>query len=89
MHHVKTVLISAAVTMALASSAVLADSDVVLRPARSSNSEINAARRALDEALGHLRKVPDPQNRENVRAMTFVKLAQQQLETEGSLYPIN
>lgn len=89
MNSMKAVLLSAAVTMAIASSAVLADSDVVLRPARSSNSEINAARRALDDALGHLRKVPDPQNRENVRAMTFIKLAQQQLETEGSLYPIN
>ena len=89
MHHVKTVLITAIVAITMASGAVLADSDVVLRPARSSNSEINAARRALDEALGHLRKVPDPQNRENVRAMTFIKLAQQQLETEGSLYPIN
>ena len=89
MHHVKTVLITAIVAITMASGAVLADSDVVLRPARSSNSEINAARRALDDALGHLRKVPDPQNRENVRAMTFIKLAQQQLETEGSLYPIN
>ena len=47
------------------------------------------AQQALDGALDHLRKVPNPQSRENVRAMNFIKLAQQQLQTEGSLYPIN
>jgi hypothetical protein len=81
-------LISALVAASLASGAVMAESGIV-RPERTSNSEIGAAQQALDDALGHLRKVPNPQSRENVRAMNFIKLAQQQLQSEGSLYPIN
>jgi hypothetical protein len=72
----------------LASGAVLAESGIV-RPERTANSEIGAAQLALDDALGHLRKVPDPKSRENVRAMNFIRLAQEQLQSEGSLYPIN
>jgi hypothetical protein len=87
MRALKAALISAAIVAAmLASGTVLAQSDLVKRPA---NSEIGAARQALDDAMAHLRKVRDPQNRENVRAMNFIKLAQQQLDAEGSLYPIN
>jgi hypothetical protein len=88
MHTSKSILISAALIMTLASGAVLAQSGIV-RPVRTSNSEIGAAQQALDDALGHLRKVPNPQSRENVRAMNFIKQAQQQLQSEGSLYPIN
>jgi len=76
------------IAASLASGAVLAESGIV-RPERTANSELGAAQQALDSALDHLRKVPDPQSRENVRAMNFIKLAQQQLQTEGSLYPIN
>ncbi len=81
-------LASAVIAASLASGAVLAESGIV-RPERAANSELGAAQQALDGALDHLRKVPDPQSRENVRAMNFIKLAQQQLQTEGSLYPIN
>lgn len=80
--------IFAATAASLASGAVLAGSGIV-RPERTANSELGAAQQALDGALDHLRKVPNPQSRENVRAMNFIKLAQQQLQTEGSLYPIN
>jgi hypothetical protein len=89
MRHFKTVIASAVITIALASGTVLAEDQFAARPERAANSQIGAARQALDEALGHLRKVPNPQSRENVRAMSFIKLAQQQLETEASLYPIN
>ena len=88
MRAIKTIILSAAMAITLASGPVSAD-DFATRPERPANSEIGAARQALKEALGHLRKVPDPQNRENVRAMNFIKLAQQQLQAEGSLYPIN
>jgi hypothetical protein len=80
--------ISAVIAASLASGAVLAESGIV-RPERTANSEIGGAQQALDDALGHLRKVPEPSSRENVRAMNFIKLAQQQLQSEGSLYPIN
>ncbi len=88
MRTIKPVLITAALTITLASGAALAASDLI-RPARPVNSEIGAAQLALDDAMAHLRKVPNPQNRENVRAMSLVKLAQEQLQAEGSLYPIN
>lgn len=80
--------ISAIIVASLVSGAVLAESGIV-RPERTANSEIGAAQRALDDALGHLRKVPDPSSRENVRAMNFIERAQEQLQSEGSLYPIN
>jgi hypothetical protein len=89
MRALKAIVISGLITVTLASSAVLAQSDIVNRPARPSASELGAAQQALDDALGHLRKVSNPQNRENVRAVNFIKLAQQQLQSEGSLYPIN
>ena len=80
--------VSAVIAAGLASGAVLAEGGIV-RPERAANSELGAAQQALDGALEHLRKVPNPQSRENVRAMNFIKLAQQQLQSEGSLYPIN
>jgi hypothetical protein len=80
--------ISAVIAASLASGAVLAEGGIV-RPERTANSELGAAQQALDGALEHLRKVPNPQSRENVRAMNFIKLAQRQLQSEGSLYPIN
>jgi hypothetical protein len=86
MRHFKTAIVSAVMTIALASGTVLAEDQFA---ARAANSQIGAARQALDDALGHLRKVPNSQSRENVRAMNFIKLARQQLEAEGSLYPIN
>jgi len=89
MRTLKIVLVAAVLTGTLPSGAVLAQSDIVNRPARPSASELGAAQQALDDALGHLRKVPNPQNRDNVRAMNLIKLAQQQLQSEGSLYPIN
>lgn len=89
MYILKGVIISGVMMVTLASGAVLAQSDIVTRPARPSMSELGMAQQALDGALDHLRKVPNPQSRENVRAMNFIKLAQQQLQSEGSLYPIN
>jgi hypothetical protein len=89
MRTTKTVILSTVMAISLASGPVSAQGDFATRPERPANSEIGAARQALEEALGHLRKVPDPQNRDNVRAMNFIKLAQQQLQAEGSLYPIN
>lgn len=89
MRHLKTAMVSAVMTIALASGTALAEDRFAARPERPTNSQIGAAQQALDDALEHLRKVPDPQSRENVRAMNFIKLARQQLEAEGSLYPIN
>ena len=89
MRALKPVLISAAVIVAFTSGTVLAEGGIMILPARSSGSELDAAQKSLDVALGHLRKVPNPQNRENVRAMNFIRLAQQQLQSEGMLYPIN
>ena len=83
------IVVSVVIAASLSSGAVLAQSDIVARPARPSMSELGMAQQALDGALDHLRKVPNPQSRENVRAMNFIKLAQQQLQSEGSLYPIN
>ena len=89
MRALKIVVISSIMAITLASGAVLAQGDIVNRPARPSTSELGMAQQALDGALDHLRKVPNPQSRENVRAMNFIRLAEQQLHAEGSLYPIN
>ena len=58
-------------------------------PNRQANSDLAAAQHDLDQALAHLRKVHAPHSPENMRAMGFINLAQEQLQAEGSLYPIN
>jgi hypothetical protein len=51
--------------------------------------EVRAAQQAIGDAVAHLQRVRQPQNRTNLRALELLALAQHELEAEVNLGSFN
>ena len=87
MAHTKTIGISVAVGLLLASDVAIAQmNDLVARTA-GPDKEVQTAQQSLANAIAHLQKVRDPQSQRNVRALDLVKRAQIELRYEDGAGP--